>query len=217
MAKPWFRGGGVLAVAVILSACAGQPARVAAPPVPPAEVTAAARAAEVARQSWLQAHPDWSFQGRLALRRDGDGGSGRIDWQQRGMAYTVQLSAPVTRQSWTLSDQGDGRVRIDGLPEGPRVGDDARRLLREATSWDIPVAPLADWVRGLPGSGARVLGHDAQGRLRQLVWQDWALEFLEWTPADDVAGRPALPRRIEATDGHSRVRLVVDDWSFETP
>ncbi|MBN5077684.1 lipoprotein localization factor LolB, partial [Stenotrophomonas maltophilia] len=36
-----------------------------------------------------------------------------------------------------------------------------------------------------------------------------------WTAA--VAGRPALPRRIEASNGDAKVRLLVDQWGQGTP
>lgn len=205
----------LLALAAALSACTSVPSRGPAPPEPVAQVSAAARQAEAQRRAWLQARSAWEFQGRLAVSSGRDGGSGHIDWHQQGAAYTVQLSAPVTRQSWTLSDAGDGVARIDGLPAGPRAGSDARSLLREAGGWDIPVERLADWVRGLPGAGAEQVGYDAEGRLRRLAWQGWTLEYLEWTPAQD--DRPALPRRIEAGNGTARVRLVVDDWEFAAP
>ncbi|MFO3706126.1 lipoprotein insertase outer membrane protein LolB [Xanthomonas codiaei] len=173
-----------------------------------------ARAAEAARQAWLQAHPQWSFQGRVAISKGRDGGSGRIDWQQDGAHYRVQLSAPVTRQSWVLTgDSATGAGRIEGLDGGPRSGPDAEQVLREATGWTIPVNRMPDWVRALriAEAGAQRVDLDAAGRLRTVHQDGWTIDFLAWALAGD--GLPELPQRIEARQGEAKVRLLVDQWT----
>ncbi|WP_115527195.1 MULTISPECIES: lipoprotein insertase outer membrane protein LolB [Xanthomonas] len=173
-----------------------------------------ARHAEAARQAWLQAHPQWSFQGRVAISKDRNGGSGRIDWQQNGPQYRVQLSAPVTRQSWVLTgDTTTGAGRLEGLDGGPRSGPDAEQVLLEATGWTIPVNQMPDWVRALriADAGAQRVDLDAAGRPRTVQQDGWTIEFLAWAPASD--GQPALPQRIEAHNGTAKVRLLVDQWT----
>ncbi|MEA9555886.1 lipoprotein insertase outer membrane protein LolB [Xanthomonas nasturtii] len=173
-----------------------------------------ARHAEAARQAWLQVHPQWSFQGRVAISKDRNGGSGRIDWQQNGPQYRVQLSAPVTRQSWVLTgDTTTGAGRLEGLDGGPRSGPDAEQVLLEATGWTIPVNQMPDWVRALriADAGAQRVDLDAAGRPRTVQQDGWTIEFLAWAPASD--GQPALPQRIEAHNGTAKVRLLVDQWT----
>lgn len=178
-------------------------------------VPAAARQAESERQAWLVAHPDWSFQGRAAIANGRGGGSGRVDWQQQGAHYRIQLSAPVTRQSWALDgDLNTGGGRLEGLDGGPRAGVDAERLLLEATNWQIPVNQLPQWARGQVVDGDGETAFDVDGRPRVLQRQGWTVEFLEWYPPQD--GRPALPRRIEARNGAAKVRLLLDQWELPT-
>ncbi|MBN5048277.1 lipoprotein localization factor LolB, partial [Stenotrophomonas maltophilia] len=43
----------------------------------------------------------------------------------------------------------------------------------------------------------------------------WFFFKTHWPPA--AAGRPALPRRIEASNGDAKVRLLVDQWGQGTP
>ncbi|WP_372362421.1 lipoprotein insertase outer membrane protein LolB [Xanthomonas sp. NCPPB 1325] len=178
------------------------------------QVSDQARQAEATRQAWLQAHPTWSFQGRVAISKGRDGGSGRIDWQQNGPQYRVQLSAPVTRQSWVLTgDSATGAGRIEGLDGGPRSGPDAEQVLLEATGWTIPVNRMADWVRALriADTAAQHVDLDAAGRPRTVQQGGWTIEFLAWAPAGD--GQPELPQRIEAHNGSAKVRLLVDQWT----
>ncbi|HDS0921706.1 TPA: lipoprotein localization protein LolB [Stenotrophomonas maltophilia] len=207
------------ALAVSLSACVSLDTRKApaAPDVVTA-VSAEAQQAEAARVDALRAQPAWSFQGRVAVSKGRNGGSGRIDWQQQARQYVVSLSAPVTRQSWTLSGDSENRSgRLDGVEGGPRQGEDAQQVLLEATGWDIPVNQLPDWVRGLVAEGATAaeIDRDAEGRPRRVRQMGWDIQFLDWYPAE--GDRPVLPRRIEAVNGDAKVRLLVDGWLLGTP
>jgi len=207
------------ALAVSLSACVSLDTRKApaAPDVVTA-VSAEAQQAEAARVDALRAQPAWSFQGRVAVSKGRNGGSGRIDWQQQARQYVVSLSAPVTRQSWTLSGDSENRSgRLDGVEGGPRQGEDAQQVLLEATGWDIPVNQLPDWVRGLVAEGATAaeIDRDAEGRPRRVRQMGWDIQFLDWYPAE--GDRPVLPRRIEAVNGDAKVRLLVDGWVLGSP
>jgi outer membrane lipoprotein LolB len=188
-------------------------------PVVVANVSAEAQQAEAARVASLQGLPQWSFQGRVAVNKGRNGGNARIDWQQQARQYVVELSAPITRQSWRLS--GDSHYeggRLEGLEGGPREGEDAQQLLLEATGWDIPVNQLADWVRGLVAAdtvAAEQVERDGEGRPRRVLQMGWEIQYLDWYPAD--AARPVLPRRIEAVNGDAKVRLLVDSWELGTP
>lgn len=197
-----------------LSACVSVPRGHGSGAAVVGHVSDSARQAEAARQAQLQAHPDWSFQGRVAISKDRNGGSGRIDWQQDGPRYRVQLSAPVTRQSWVLTgDTTTGAGRLEGLEGGPRSGPDAEQVLLEATGWTIPVNQIPGWVRALRTSdaGSARVDLDAAGRPRTVRQDGWTIEFLAWTPAS--ADQPELPQRIEARNGEAKVRLLVDQWT----
>lgn len=193
----------VAVLVLLLSACAGQGVRRPPPEVLPTAVAAEREAGRIAR---VRADDEWSLTGRIAVSNAGKGGSGRIEWNQRGERYEVALSAPVTRQSWRLAG-GPGEARLDGLEGGPREGVDAAAVLHEATGWDIPVEALADWLRALPAAGAAapriVAGPD--GRPLSIEQAGWNIAY-EWPLTGD------LPSRLDARRGDARVRLIVDQW-----
>ena len=143
----------------------------------------------------------------------GKGGSGRIDWQQRGDRYEVSLSAPVTRQSWRMTGGPDG-ARLEGLEGGVREGADPAQLLREATGWEIPVAALADWARGRVAAGvdSEAISYATDTHLQRLQHDGWLIDYLAWQ--DSVGEQPALPARIDAQRGDAKVRLIIDRWNF---
>lgn len=215
-----FKAGTALALALSLSACVSMGERKApAAPAVVGSVSAQAQALEAARVAALRDQPQWTFQGRVAVNKGRNGGNGRIDWQQDGRAYVVELSAPVTRQSWKLSgDSHHEGGRLEGLEGGPREGEDAQQVLLEATGWDIPVNQLPDWVRGLVASdtaAAERVERDGDGRPRRVDQMGWQIQYLDWYPAQ--GDRPVLPRRIEAVNGDAKVRVVVDSWTLGTP
>ena len=202
---------GLLLAAVGAGLLAGCVTTAPRAPLPPADRDAAV-ARQQAREAALARHAQWTLQGRVALSNGRRGGSGRIDWHQDGDAYEVALSAPITRQSWRIEGDAAG-ARLEGLDGGPRSGDDATGLLREATGWEIPVQALASWVRGAraPQGGPAQLQFTEDGRLTRLQQDGWTLDYGDWRQ-QPVAG-VELPMRINAERGEARVRLVVDDWS----
>ena len=160
--------------------------------------------------------PAWAMTGRVALSNGKEGGSGRIEWIQGAGRTEVTLSAPVTRQSWTLTEDADA-VTLEGIPGGPLHGVDAGQLLRESTGWEIPVAALGCWMRGAPadpvalGEAVSVYGGDQ--RLKRLEQGGWLIDFANWQ-RDPVTG-VELPTRINAERASNRVRLIVDRWGDE--
>ncbi|WP_282297223.1 lipoprotein insertase outer membrane protein LolB [Stenotrophomonas sp. PS02289] len=220
MTLHYFKVGAVAALSLALSACVSMETRKA--PAAPAvvdTVSPAAQQAENERVAALRAQPAWSFQGRVAVNKGRNGGNGRIDWQQRDRQYVIELSAPVTRQSWTLTgDSHHEGGRLEGLDGGPREGEDAQQLLLEATGWDIPVNQLPDWVRGLvadDAAAAEQVERDGEGRPRRVRQMGWDIQYLDWYPPQ--GDQPGLPRRIEAVSGDAKVRVLVDSWTLAQP
>jgi outer membrane lipoprotein LolB len=182
---------------LLLAACASAPR----------PQLAANEAAQAAREGQLAARPDWGFRGRIAISQGEQGGHAGIRWRQRGADFDIELSAPITAQSWHLVSQS-GRVRLDGLEGGVREGTDAEALLLEATGWRIPVAAMSAWARGARGQGSVAeFGSDPEGRPATLLQDGWSIEYRGW-----FAGSPPLPQRVFARQGEASVRLVVEAW-----
>lgn len=196
------------AALLLLAACAAQPIR----QLPPLDAAVAA-AKQAQREAELASSGAWSLQGRVALSNGRDGGSGRIDWRQDGARFEVALSAPVTRQSWRLSGDAAG-AQLEGLEGGTRSGPDATSLLFEATRWEIPVAALASWARGVRADdshGAATIRYGSDGRLARIEQGGWVIDYSDWR-ASAIPGIE-LPSRLNASRGDARVRLIVDRWN----
>lgn len=198
----------IAASGMLLAACTAQPVKQL-----PLLDSAIAAAKQAQREAELVPLQTWSLQGRVALSNGRDGGSGRLDWRQDGPRYEVALSAPVTRQSWRLSGDADS-AQLEGLEGGTRRGADATSLLLEATRWEIPVAALASWARGVRADvsdGAATISYTTDGRLARIKQSGWVIDYSDWR-ASDIANIE-LPNRLNASRGEARVRLIVDRWS----
>lgn len=207
-----------VALATLLAGCAG----VAPPLLRPVDQDAAEaaqreRAASLGLAGGDCAAPGWALAGRVALSNGKQGGSGRIEWVQGAGNIHLQLSAPVTRQSWVLDVAADGGATLQGVADAPLRDSDAALLLRETTGWDIPVAALGCWLRAVVADAGRFgpaqTDYAADLLPRRIEQGDWTIDYADWQP--DPVSRLPMPARIEARRGSNRVRLVVDRWGLE--
>ncbi|SDD88499.1 lipoprotein insertase outer membrane protein LolB [Aquimonas voraii] len=185
---------------LLLVGCARAPLR-----GPDAELLAA----QAGREAALARIDHWRLTGRLAVSGEGEGGSGRIDWEQRGEAYTIELSAPVSRQSWRLSGDASG-ARLEGHGQGPLEDRDPEALLRRAAGWSMPLEPLQAWVRGARTRGRAEIAFGPDGLPALLQQGGWRIDYRNWGEFDGLS----LPVRVFAESGERRVRLVVDRWEL---
>jgi outer membrane lipoprotein LolB len=194
----------VIVAAGVLAACSSPPRR-------DADADIGSLDAQLQREEMLSSQTQWSLVGKIAVSDGRDGGSGRIDWQQQGDRFRIEIRAPVSRQTWRLSGGPDGAT-LEGLDGGPRSGPDAEALLRDAVGWTVPVADMIAWARGARGEGAAEIEFGPEGLPSRLHQRGWTVEYRAWGE-----GEPLLPRKVFAASGERRVRLVVERWDAGVP
>ncbi|RYD15098.1 MAG: outer membrane lipoprotein LolB [Lysobacteraceae bacterium] len=188
--------------ALVLGACAGPRIRVQVD-----DATAMQRLQ--AREQALAGVQAWTLRGRLGVSDGRDGGSGTLEWNQRGEVFRFSVHAPVTGKTWILAGTPSHAV-LSGLRPAPIEGRDARELLARELDWDVPVAQLVDWVRGRRAPGEARVEFRADGLPAAISQDGWRVEFLDY---DDSS--PPLPRRLHASSGSRTVRLAIRAWSVE--
>ncbi len=151
----------------------------------------------------------WNFNGRLALSRNKEGWSAKLNWQQQGDHYRLRLQAPLGQGGYELSG-APGEVRII-TAEGKRYqAASAEQLLQQTLGWTLPVTGLGYWVRGIPQPDLRYrsIGLDAQGRLSDLDQAGWRISILGYIKV----GEYSLPGKIFMANDALKIRLVIDAW-----
>ena len=201
MTRPWRLASVASSAMLVLAACAPVPVRQPG--------TAQQLAAQAAREQKLGAQQDWNLEGRFAASDGHHGGSGGIAWQQDGQQYQFTLRAPVTGKTVQLNGDPNGAV-LTGAGRQPLTGRDAGEVLNAEFGWDVPVADLAWWVRGLraPGRPA-ILTFGANGLPATLDQDGWHVDYRDWY----AERNPPLPRKVYASREPYTVRVFIEQWS----
>jgi outer membrane lipoprotein LolB len=171
--------------------------------------TAAQLAAQAARERMLGARDEWGLHARFAAS-DGDrGGSGSLDWSQHGERYRFTLRAPITGKTVEL-EGGPGGAVLSGAGREPLAGRSAGEVLNAEFGWNVPVADLAWWVRGLraPGTPA-ILTFGANGLPATLDQDGWHVDYRDWY----AERSPPLPLKVNASRDPYSVRLSIQQWN----
>lgn len=169
-------------------------------------------AAQAAREQAIGAQQHWSIHARFAASDGQHGGSGSLEWSQDGGDYRLVLRAPITGKTVQLDGGPDGAI-LTGVGAAALAGHSASEVLNHEFGWQVPVADLAYWVRGLraPGSAA-VLTFGANGLPATLDQDGWHVDYRDWY-AERV---PPLPRKVYADRAPFSVRVLVESWHLAT-
>ena len=191
---------GWLGLCVLLSACATSRPGIELPPLTTWEI----------RQSTLAARSDWEFRGRIAVKAGEEGFNGKFNWEQTGHRFHATVSGPL----------GIGTVLIEGSENAIIITDkdgietplfDPERELYERYGWTIPVTSLRYWALGIPDpSSESITSVDNAGLLTRLEQGNWTLDISRYR---EYAGQP-MPRSLTALSPDTRVRMVIDQWTF---
>lgn len=156
---------------------------------------------------------DWKFTGRISLTRAEQGWHAGLDWENRSDHYRLQVTGPLGQGALRLSGDPAGVVLVDADAR-VHTARDADALLAQVTGWDIPVAGIRYWVRGLsaPDGSVRVT-LDPQGRLQQLEQSGWVVSYQRYR----TIGGADWPAKLKLVHDDIAVRLVIDQWQFDLP
>lgn len=162
------------------------------------------------RQAVLSTATDWEFRGRIAVKAGDEGFNGKFNWVQTGQKFYATVSGPL----------GVGTVIIEGSKEAIIVTDkDGTRtpLVEPETElyarygWTIPVTSLRYWALGIPDpSNEAVTDVDDAGKLVSLEQNNWTVSISRYK---ESAGQQ-MPRILTASNPDTRVRMVIDKWTF---
>ena len=152
----------------------------------------------------------WQFRGRVSLVREEQGWHASLDWRETGGRYRLRLSGPLGQGALQVDGDGDS-VRLLAADGREYRAPDADALVEQATGWQLPVAGIRYWVRGIPAPGVEArITTDEQGRLQNLRQSGWDIRYERY---QEVDGRD-WPTRLRLNTADIAIRLVVDRWTL---
>ncbi len=157
-----------------------------APPVPDADTPW-----ELRREA-LQALDAWRVQGRIAVRTDDDGWSGKLIWEQASDALDVRFRGPLGVGGFRLKGNGQSLDLTTSEGDTVRLMDPAAEL-EASLGWPVPVDSMRYWMLGVPDPAApasEIL--DTTGRLAALEQFGWRVDFESYRQFGD----DWMPRKL---------------------
>lgn len=152
----------------------------------------------------------FELEGRFSASDGERAANGRIHWEHAPQRDVLTFFNPMGQIAARLTRSDEGAMLRMANGEVYRAPD-ADELLPDLLGVRAPVDSLAYWVQGIVGDSARVLQYDAVGRPARINDQGWIVNYAEY--ADDTVD--AAPRRLDATRGDARMRLIINRWTPE--
>jgi outer membrane lipoprotein LolB len=142
--------------------------------------------------------------GRIAARTNGDGFTGNVDWRHAAHGDDMLISTPLGQGVARIVRQGDA-VQLTTANGQQYNAPDAETLTERVLGFRLPLAGLADWIRGRPAQGA---ASDRQslpdGRLQSLQQGDWKIQYLDYDGT--------RPRLMQLNYPGIQLRLAITEW-----
>jgi outer membrane lipoprotein LolB len=149
--------------------------------------------------------PEYELSARLAARYRDEAFSGNLAWRHARNSDEMLITSPLGAGVARIVRDGDSIVLTTAEPREYRATD-AESLTEQVLGFRLPLAGLADWIRGRPSQGLSVSKTDnyPDGKLRSLEQGGWKIEYQEY------AGE--LPARLRLLYPGIELRLAISGW-----
>jgi len=141
--------------------------------------------------------------GRIAVKFRDEAANGTVAWRHSAGGDEMLLSSPFG-QGIARIVRARGMVTLTTSEGHDETAADAEALTERLLGFRIPLAGLADWVRGRPGPGPASTRNDAEGRLAELEQSGWKIEYLAW--------EGKRPSRLRLVYPGLELRLAISEW-----
>ena len=146
--------------------------------------------------------------GRIAARYGNDGFTGNVDWRHASGGDDMLISTPLGQGVARIVREGDA-VQLTTANGRQYDAPDAETLTERVLGFRVPLAGLADWIRGRPAQGSAAQRQSLpDGRLESLQQGDWKVQYLDYD-----SGRPRL---MQLSYPGIQLRLAITEWKSGT-
>lgn len=190
------------AMLLLLAACARQPV-----------FQAEALPAWEAHRMKMEQISDWQIEGRVGLYSENEAWPGDLLWQQKGNSYDIRLIAPVAAGNMHIYSVPDGVMFEHSADPEVRFTADPEALIRQTFGWQLPIADLRYWIKGIPSPKSRIAGQinvDEQGRLRELTQSGWKITYQKYVSQADKA----MPKKVLLEQADLSIKIVIRKWQI---
>jgi outer membrane lipoprotein LolB len=156
----------------------------------------------------LERFDRYSLAGRVAVAANGQGFSASLRYEQQSQRADLALDGPLGIGGLRVG-LADNEIEVTNS-RGQRLdGAAARAELERRLGFELPLDELRWWLLGLPAPGkSDVDAAPDSGEIRGFVQNGWHVSINSRAPALGFA----LPQRLTAERGGTRMKLLVERW-----
>jgi len=151
----------------------------------------------------------FAFNGRVAIRHDGERSSAGLRWTHRGLEDDILLLAPLGRTvAHVHSDALGVLLETSGKSYFEQ---DAETLTERVLGWHLPLSGMRYWVLALPAAGSEAAIERAEnGQIKVLRQDGWEINYTRY-----AADKPdSLPLRLTLQRNGMEMQLLIDEWEI---
>ncbi len=152
----------------------------------------------------LTQKPEFELSGRLAARYGNEAFTGNLAWRHARDADEMLLTNSLGQGLARIVRERDSVTLSTAEPHEYRAAD-AEQLTEQVLGFRVPLAGLADWVRGRPSTESPAKAEYAtDGKLLSLQQGGWNIQFVEY--------QGKLPSRLRLAYPGIELRLAISEW-----
>jgi outer membrane lipoprotein LolB len=149
----------------------------------------------------------WRLSGKIGIRSQKQSETAYLNWYQCQDNFDIRLSGPLGQGAVHLS--GDNTLVHLQTSKGERYSAaSAEQLMNQQLGWQLPIAELFYWVRGLPSPSGIAQVNDSGDGFKQSGWQ---LHFKNPT----TQGQYTLPGKVIAIHPQMKITLILKQWDLD--
>lgn len=145
----------------------------------------------------------WMFAGRIAVTSSKDSWTANIAWQHVAEHEHVKLSGPWGQGATTI-DLNQHEIVINRGEDEQRSSTEPEIFIQQQLGVAVPLRALRYWVLGLPEPG-----RNFQDMVSGFYQNGWLVEYPQMYTDEHL-----LPKKVIITHPKVKLKLVIDQWSF---
>lgn len=149
----------------------------------------------------------FAFNGRVAVKHDGERSSANLRWTHSASEDEILLLAPLGQTVARIHRDPQG-VTLDA--SGKRhAAQDAEALTQQVLGWSLPLSGLRYWVVALPANGSTFeMQRDANGQATLLRQDGWEINYSHYA----TGAANSLPMRLALRREKLEILVLIDEW-----
>ena len=153
----------------------------------------------------------WNIKGRAAIQNKYNSGTFVLHWNQHDTDFELRFISSF-RQGTYLLKGSETEVTMHTPKMEVLTAITPEKLIRDELGWDVNLAGLKYWIRGIPEPNSKYsqLLLDEKGRLQDMKQSGFTISILRYTDKKNIS----LPEKLFIKSKDIELRLVIQNWEI---